>query len=477
MNCETFQEHLKARLDELLPPGAGIVAALSGGPDSVAMAHALAVLQDAGRLGRALELAHLNHCTRGADSDADQAYVERLARSWGCACRVGTEDVPALARSRKRSLEEAARDARYGFLARAAREAGAGAVLTAHTLDDQVETVLMRIIRGTGLGALGGMRALRPLGPGHGEIMLARPLLALSRSAVLAYCAGAGLEPRTDATNEDTRFTRNWVRWKLLPLLAEANPQIRRSVLRLAELARAADELIESQADQAFLPAIASTRPGRVDFRIEALSDRNPAVAFTILRRAVEQLSEGGLSLGSNAFWRLRELMRGAEDRLAPLASGWRARREGPHLVIERPDQRAPPASWEVLLEAPGRTVLPTGGAIEVVADEATPAGARVLMRAKPRTVEYADADAVEDAQAVVRTRREGDRFKAIGATGGRSLKKFLIDAKIPAPARAELPLVARREQILWVCGQRLSDAWKITRATLRVAKLTYEGP
>jgi tRNA(Ile)-lysidine synthase len=221
-----------------LPAGSGPgVVAVSGGPDSVALLRALLTLRPA---SAPLVVAHLNHQLRGADSDADEAFVTalhaRLAAERAtltlCCERI---DVAARARVEGDNLESVARRVRYGWLAGVARAAGAGWVATGHTADDQAETVLHRLLRGTGLKGLCGIPARRELAPG---VEVVRPLLRVTRARVLAFLRSVGQDFREDASNADLRFTRNRIRHELLPHLAERyNPAVALALCRLAEQA------------------------------------------------------------------------------------------------------------------------------------------------------------------------------------------------------------------------------------------------
>lgn len=212
-------------------PAPGVVA-VSGGPDSVALLRALRTLRPA---GAPLVVAHLNHCLRGADSDADEAYVAALAARLGLGWRCERLDVAALAAASGENLEAAARTVRYRWLAEVARAAGARWVATGHTADDQAETVLHRLLRGTGLKGLGGIPPRRPLAEG---VELLRPLLRVPRAALLAYLEAEGQDFREDRSNADLRLTRNRLRHELLPHLAERyNPAVVAVLCRLAEQA------------------------------------------------------------------------------------------------------------------------------------------------------------------------------------------------------------------------------------------------
>lgn len=216
----------------------GLVVAVSGGPDSVALAHALAAAR--GGATAPLVLAHFNHLLRGADSDADEAFVAELAASLPGAAFTSTRDEVA---ARGGNVEAAARRARYRWLAEVARARGLRAVATGHTADDQAETVLHRLLRGAGVEGLRGIAARRELAPG---VEVVRPLLGVTRAEVLAYLRQAGQPARHDSSNDDLRYTRNRIRHQLLPLLArDYNP---RAAEALARLAAQAAELADDEA-------------------------------------------------------------------------------------------------------------------------------------------------------------------------------------------------------------------------------------
>jgi tRNA(Ile)-lysidine synthase len=228
-----------AAREGLLPSGGGVLAAVSGGADSVVLAHFLA--QMARRKGFRLELFHLNHGLRGNAARADGVSVERLAEKLGCAFTLRKADVRTVARARRTGLEDAGRHERYRLLLERARRGGFAVVATGHHLDDQAETVLLHLLRGTSLAGLGGIAPCRPLGPG---VDLIRPLLALTRAEILLYLKEHDLSWREDASNSDPKFTRNWVRRTLIPLLERRAPGVRG---RLAEISAAARQAAASR--------------------------------------------------------------------------------------------------------------------------------------------------------------------------------------------------------------------------------------
>ncbi|MGI8998010.1 MAG: tRNA lysidine(34) synthetase TilS [Pyrinomonadaceae bacterium] len=225
-----------------------VVIAVSGGADSCALLLAFDELIKARRLSLSLCVAHLDHGLRGEAGESDARWVAKLAAELGHECRHKRAAVAERASRSQDNLEQAARRERYEFLARVAREQGAGVVLAGHTLDDQAETVLLALLRGSGADGLGGMSPVRPLDEA-GDVLLARPLLSWARRAeTAAYCCERGVEPRADTMNEDERFKRVRVRRQLIPLLESFNPRAVAALARAAELLRQDSDALEAQA-------------------------------------------------------------------------------------------------------------------------------------------------------------------------------------------------------------------------------------
>jgi tRNA(Ile)-lysidine synthase len=335
--------------------GEAALVAVSGGADSAALLLALAELSGAGALGVCLKAAHLDHGLRGERAREDARWVEELARTLGLECVVGRAKVSELASARRDNLEQAARRARYEFLASAAREAGARAVLVAHTLDDQAETVLLRLVRGSGAEGLAGMAAERVLdgarafdAGGGGEVWLRRPLLAWARRAdTEGYCRARGVEPRADEMNEDERFARVRVRRRLLPLLETFNPRATEALARAASLLREDSEALDALASA----LLEEARAGAEDAGEKGTAgDARPlrvgvlAAAPTAVRRRALRLwlgrARGDLRRLSHAHLvgveRLTEGSRGG--RVAELPGGGRVRRLRGLLTFVRED-------------------------------------------------------------------------------------------------------------------------------------------
>ena len=445
-----------------------MLAAVSGGPDSTALLLILSRL--APRLGLTLTAAHFDHGLRGvAAARRERANVESLCSRVGVRVEAGAGDTRAHARAHRLSSEEAARELRYAFLAEAAAATGCSAVATGHTADDQVETVLLHIVRGSGLAGLAGMA---PRGPwptaGHDGLEVARPLLCLRREETVRYCWDEGLEPVADPSNLSPAFLRNRVRLELLPLLQDFNPRVDSALLRLAEAARVDLSALEAIAAASLSPG-GGGRPTIVLSR-ERLAGLPEGLRRHALRLAVRRL------LGD-----LRDLGR---EHVEALVAGLRAG-AGHHLDLPRGLRFDVGYEEATLSLEPAEP--PLAGALPAEAPLAAPGvtswgpwlvEAELLETAAGRPPAdpwqaWLDAD-VTGGDLLVRSRRPGDRFRPLGLAGEKKLQDFFVDARIPRPERDAVPLVCGKPGIVWVVGHRIDERARVTESTRRVLRLRF---
>src|SRR6266849_5849926 len=268
----------------LLPPGGEVIVAVSGGADSLCLLHVLHQLCGPGKRYAAVHLhaAHLDHQLRAGASEQDADAVERVVSAWGLPFTCGKIDVPALARSEHRSIEEAGRMARYRFL----REVAHGQpIAVAHHADDQVETLLLHLLRGSGLTGMVGML------PRQQDIV--RPLLEVRHAQTIAYCQEHGIKPLEDLSNTDPRFLRNRIRHELLPVLESLNPGIQNTLLRNADVMRVDVEWLEAQVDACWPAVVISEQDGFIKLSIQALLALPLSLQRHLLRRVTARLCEG----------------------------------------------------------------------------------------------------------------------------------------------------------------------------------------
>ncbi len=437
--------------DRLIPRGGRVLAALSGGADSVALSSLLADGARAGSYSFA-GLLHVNHQLRGAAAEADEAFCRELAEALGVPIVVERVDVAALARADRVSIEHAGHRARYAVFERVAAERGADAVATGHTRDDLAETVLLRLVRGAGPGGLAGIR------PRAGCVV--RPLLNVSRRELREHLEARGLHYREDESNRDLRMTRNRVRHRLLPLLArEFSPSIVEVLAREAAIARADADWIDRLANER-AAAVVTCREGVVSVDGEALRAQPLALARRIARGALERVSRRG-GVGFAHVERLLELA--ASPRSAADFPGSRAERRGACIILQRAShgrRRMMAASgFEYRLTVPGEVAVPEAG-LAISASRATTMPES--FRARGGTVAVAGGELT--LPLTVRSWRPGDAFRPLGLGGRKKLQDFFVDRKVARRARGTIPIVTdARRGIVWVVGHGLSEDSRVT--------------
>ena len=462
----------------LLSEGDGLVLGFSGGPDSVALALILTELSGEGRLPLKLLLAHLNHCLRGAESDHEEAFCQRFAERHGLSIEVERQDVESLAARTGLSFEAAARHARYDFLGRVAAKVGASAVATAHQADDVAETVLLRLIRGSGIRGLGGMAPCRPLGPRHAGVRLVRPLLELRKAELLGFLRARGEPFCTDSSNLDTSHARNKIRHELIPFLERGFPTFSvRSLCALSASALETSRLLDDLLAGLWGKLCTSAGPDGVALDRDALAEAPAPLRKAAAVRALEILTgDAGAppALRAEQYERLAGLPFREVGAEVSLPKGFRARLEHGLVLFSR---AASPLKLPVReLPVPGEVELPEVG-MRIVA--------RALSDGTVGPVEAAqrasDCQAFLSLRATegplqVRSRRPGDRFHPLGAPGAARLKKFLIHRHVPLHERDRTPLVAAADgEIAWVVGHEIGDRFKLRRRGEAVLHLTAQ--
>ena len=491
-----------------------VLVAVSGGPDSVALTCVMHEARQAGVIPP-LHLAHLNHGIRGEDARHDADFVRELARRLGLPVTVGAVDVPAVAGDRRISLEHAARECRYDFLAKTAADVGARWVLLGHTADDQLETVLHKLLRGTGIHGLAGMPRCRPIAP-DSDVRILRPLIEYPRRDLIAMLDALGQDYRTDHTNLDIAYTRNRIRHQLIPALEAAWPNIRSDVTEFARVLGALDEVLHTRA-LAWTRTHARQKGAAVEAPLDELAALDEPLLSSVIRALIaralgdlrridevhvamvaELASAGGTGSSldlprglvvSRGYGTLGFEVGGAAPR--DFASARRPRLSPGSTQVLAPVELTIPgetrwgawtfqvsvlegrALWRELEDLCGCRVFP-----ELVSPPDDDAGRmhafiRLLREIDPEAVEYLDCDRAGEATLTVRRRKPGDRFTPLGAPGQKKLKDFFIRRKVPRSERDAVPLIVADDLILVVVGVGVADAARLTPNTRRVLKIT----
>lgn len=420
----------------MLGGGEHVLVALSGGCDSTALLLCLQRLAPV--LGLGLTVAHFNHGLRGAESDRDEEFARSASVDLGLPFVSERADVAALASARPQNLEEAARDARYEFLRRAACGAGARKIATGHNLNDQAETVLLRLMRGSGPA---GLEAIHPVLGGS----VVRPLIECSRSRILKYLEGRHAQYREDATNLDLNRRRNRVRHELIPYLEKHfNPSLVSALAREAGLARDIDDFLEAAAAKEYA-AMSLPVPDGIRLPAGGLAGLHPALRRQIVRHALREVLGSGRGVGTaHVDAILRLCGRNQSGRHATLPRRAEARRNLEWVELRRaPAVKRPTFRYE--LTWPGSCRIPEAGLefsaalLEGPSPDGSDAANSALFNpdSLPRTL-------------TVRSKLPGDRY---GGPGHRKVKKMLLSARIPDADRMRLPMIVVGDSVIWIPG------------------------
>lgn len=483
-----IQEKVTAFIEQhaLLPAGGQIVVAVSGGADSLCLLHILHTLCGPEKRypGVRLQVAHLNHQLRGEEGEHDAACVARIAAAWGLPATIGSINVPKLARMERRSLEEAAREARYRFL----RDVAHGQLIAiAHHADDQAETLLLHMLRGVGLTGMVGML------PRQQDII--RPLLAMTHAETVSYCEQHGLIPLEDASNRDPRFLRNRVRHDLLPLLESMNSSIRAALLRSAEVTQVDLDWIEEQASWLWPHVVRTESANAITFDVDTLRKLPLSLQRHLLRRATARLCAGQSPLELRHYLLIEALCRrldDGEERALHLPGQLIVSRRLNALTLARrstkKEQRIfSAAPHEIILPLPGRIAVPgtpwvasaawLGGAdLEQLKDALARADQVALWQFLPshRYTVYIDGESI-DTYVRVRSRQPGDRIQPLGMAHEKKVQDVMVDQHVPRAERAAIPLFFSRAHCIWVAGLCIDERVKLTGATRTILRVSID--
>ena len=434
------------RRQKLFRAGETVVVAVSGGADSVALLDILARLENE-RLQ--LVIAHLNHRLRGAESDEDERFVGRLAAGYRLPFELRRVDVAALAAGSRLSLEDAGRTARYAFFAETAQKHGAGSVALAHHLDDQAETVLIRLLRGAGGAGLSGMESC---GPGN----LKRPLLQVRRAEIEQYLQVRGLTHRNDATNADTAFLRNSVRHELLPFLRRYNPKVSERLAATAEIL-ACDQQLLGQLTETAYGRLARRQASAIVLDIDALAREARGLRLRLYRRALSELRGDLKHIGLAHLEAIDRLVASERPNAKLKLPGDCFVARGYGDLSFQGSEAPTDAVWQLTIEGEGSHQLPAGGRLLI---ERLPRPAR--LDSGSRRLAYLSPECAPFPW-VLRGFAAGDRFRPLGMEGEQKVKDLFINRKIPLNRRRSIPLLLSAGRILWVVGVMMADGARVT--------------
>lgn len=447
---------------KMVEPGDTVIAAVSGGADSMAMLHALYALRE--KFALKLHVCHLNHNLRGAESKRDLEFVRETARSLGLEFKGRTLRAGTIPRGRAKSLQAEARARRLKFLDECMKKFKARKIAMGHTMDDQAETVLMRLIKGSGPGGLAGMR------PKGARII--RPLFDLTREDVLRFLEDSNLDYVIDSSNLKADYLRNDLRLNLIPFLRERyNPNIVTGLCRTSRALARDDDFIGGIAE--FLGVIVKRTAGVVSMDRVRLKDLHSALLTRVFLNAAGFLKKRGEVYAPHIDSFMKIVHGGRPNARAVLPGGLMVVRSYDIVELTLNGAEEPVKPFRKAIKVPGETRL----------KELKLAITATLLPARPRSLKDGKAGKAAELAAFfdysalsgplsVRTIERGDRLQPMGLGGRKKIKNIFIDQKVPLVKRKRTPLICCGEDILWAVGLKQSELCKVTQSTVKVLKI-----
>ncbi len=440
----------------LLENGDIVIVALSGGADSCALLLSLIGLANA--YGLKIIAAHFNHGLRGAQSDEDEAFCRRLASKFGLVFEAGkikSSTVP-----KGVSPEDYYRRKRYEFLDQAAANHGANKIALGHHLQDQAETVLLNIIRGSGLDGLKGILPIR-------EHKYIRPLMEVSRMEIIHFLQKANVEYREDASNARNVYLRNRIRNELIPCIKEKyNPRIEQSLARMAEIIRRDDDLINGYVGKILESPFVHKTQDQISFSVRYFQELHAALQFRLVKTLLEAMAPPGGGFSSVHVQSLVHLaVSGASGKRISLPYDLVAEKAYDCVAI-RPNELKKDRDYEYAVTIPGKVILRERRMAILIKSEVS---TDIHFRSPDQTC--FDRDKIRE-PLVIRNRRNGDWFVPLGSKGSQKIKKFMIDRKIPRADREKIAVIADQESVIWIENMHMSERVKVSRETKNVVIL-----
>lgn len=444
---------------QMLKQGERVIVGVSGGPDSLTLLHILLNLKE--KYSLELFVVHLNHQLRGQEAEQDACFVKAIASKWNLPVIIESRDILAYAQAKKLSIETAAREVRHNLYEQIAGNVGASKIALGHNADDQAETILMRILRGTGEEGLAGIAPVRA--------KIIRPLLEVNRREIENYCLLNELEFRIDSSNLETIYERNKIRLQLLPLLEkEYNKSIKKSLLRLGRLSRDDCDYWNKETVSFLAEHVLMKQKNQIIINWLPLVELHSAFQRRVLRQAIKYVQGNLFNVSFEQLEDARRFFLTAEQGKKILPSGLLLEKSYNQLLIQKEETKE--FCYSLLI--PGVTKIPEADlSIRSAWVKEIP-----LLQPTSSWQVYLLYDP-KQGPLEVRTRRAGDRFSPQGGLGEKKLKDFFINQKTPRFLREKIPLLAQNNQILWIIGQRLGESKeKKAILSLKVEILSKRG-
>ncbi|OPJ54817.1 tRNA lysidine(34) synthetase TilS [Alkalithermobacter paradoxus] len=441
-----------------------IVLGISGGPDSVCLLHVLNELKEEYSLK--IYAAHLNHKIRGIEAQKDAIYCADLCDDMKIPCFIRAIDVPKYCQENGLSIEEGARILRYNMFFEIKEKVNATKIAVAHNLDDQAETVVMRIMRGTGLDGLKGIEYKR-------DNTIIRPLLDIKREEIEKYCYDNNLNPRIDYTNLEDIYTRNKIRLKLIPYMEENfNPNLKESVCRMANLLRDDSDFIDNEANKAFDNLCEKESERTIKINTQTFSHIHNAIKNRIIRKCISFVIGDLKGIEQKHIEDVMALIHTEKNDLKiNLPKG---------LILYKKNSSIIFTDEEIKSESINYTYkIPKSGYIKIK-ELNTLVETKILNKedinlcSDDKYTKYFDLDKISG-ELEIRNRRNGDKIKALGLGGTKKLKDIFIDFKVSKEERDKVPILCDQKGIMWVVGYRMSEDYKIDTNTKKVLRISIK--
>lgn len=444
---------------QMINKGDKIIIAVSGGPDSICLLHILYELKK--KYSIDLCVAHVNHCLRGEDADNDEDFVRQFCKKYNIDFYGTRIQVDKIAKEKRISFETAAREVRYAFFKEVMEKVNGNKIALAHNANDQCETVLMRIMRGTGLEGLAGIKPLR-------DNIYIRPLIKITREEIENYCKDNGLETRLDKSNLETIYTRNKIRLELIPYIKENfNSNIIQSINRLVENAEWDIEFIDFISKEIY-NKYAKEEKDRVILSKELFLEPR-AVVGRVIRNAVSSLQGNILNFEKVHIDDIIKLNKLGTGKTIELPKEFIALNNYEDIHILKRDKYYKNYTGEQYELHLGKNIIKENMVINLEVLDSKD----VLIK-ENQNIKYFNYDKITE-EIALRYRKDGDKMKPLGMKGSKKLKDLFIDLKIPKEKRNNIPLICFGEEIAWVIGYRISEDFKIEKSTKNILKISIE--
>ena len=453
---------------EMVKPGDSVLVGVSGGPDSIALLHGLLELK--GEMGFSLSIAHLNHDARGKESDQDAEFVKSLGKTLQISTWVEKVDVAAHQTKTKSSFQETARHLRFEFFQEVISQSNANKVALGHTSDDQAETVLMNLLRGSGPQGMGGMNPVRQ--------PYIRPLFYCSRSEVIRFLECRKISYRNDSSNEKTDYLRNRIRLELMSYLQNKyNPRIKEQLFEASGIFRAENELIKVLEDREFGRVVSASEDGEFSVDLESFTALPLALRRRLVRKCIQgirgDLKRIALVHIQDILSLFKQVQKGKSidlpGKIQAVCLGdqvvfKRIRESGSGILNGK--EFVDSSNWRTPLNIPGETPVEKAGLI-LKAEVIDPVEEKITIESGNQA--FLDYEKT-GGNILIRFFQAGDRMTPLGMKGTKRLKSLFIDEKVPQEIRSRIPVLTTGDNnIIWVYGTRIAHPYRVTSETTKV--------